>query len=208
MEDVLEVYALKPDPERPLVCLDEFSKQLLEHANDPLPMRAQRIARQDYEYVRKGTVSGFMMASPHLGHREVYVSPGGRRTAKDYALAMRHLADEIHPEAKKIVVVQDNLNTHAIESFYAAFEPAEARRLVERFEFHFTPKHGSWLNIAEIEIAALARSCLKERVATVEEFEDETVAYTSQKNKNAVPINWQFTTADARTKLRSLYPSL
>lgn len=208
MEDVLEVYALEPDPERPLVCLDEFSKQLLEHAKDPLPMQAGRTTRQDYEYVRKGTVSGFMMASPHLGHREVYVSPDGRRTAKDYALAMRHLADEIHPEAKKIVVVQDNLNTHAIESFYAAFEAPEARRLVERFEFHFTPKHGSWLNIAEIEIAALTRSCLKERIATAEEFNVETAAYTSRKNAKTVPVQWQFTTADARIKLRSLYPSL
>lgn len=208
MEDVLEVYALEPNPNRPLVCLDEFSKQLLEHANDPLPMRAERIARLDYEYVRKGTVSGFMMASPHLGHREVYVSPDGRRTAKDYALAMRHLADEIHPEAEKIVVVQDNLNTHAIESFYAAFEPAEARRLVERFEFHFTPKHGSWLNIAEIEIAALTRSCLKERITSTEDFHFETTAYASRKNDKAVPVRWQFTTADARTKLRSLYPSL
>jgi hypothetical protein len=208
MEDVLEVYALESDPVRPLVCLDEFSKQLLDHANDPRPMRSGHIARQDYEYVRRGTVSGFMMASPHLGHREVYVSPGGRRTAKDYALAMRHLADEIHPEAEKIVVVQDNLNTHGIESFYAAFEAPEARRLVERFEFHFTPKHGSWLNIAEIEIAALTRSCLKERIATVEKFAAETAAYTSRKNKKATPVNWQFTTADARTKLRSLYPSL
>ena len=208
MEDVLGVYALEPDPARPLVCLDEFSKQLLEHASDPVPMRVDRPARQDYEYVRKGTVSGFMMASPHLGLREVYVSPGGRRTAKDYAHAMRHLADEIHPGAEKIIVVQDNLNTHAIESFYAAFEAPEARRLVERFEFHFTPKHGSWLNIAEIEIAALTRSCLKERVPTVQNFEAETAAYTSRKNENAVPVNWQFNTSDARIKLRSLYPSL
>ncbi|MDA7921700.1 transposase [Verrucomicrobiales bacterium] len=171
-------------------------------------MRSECIARQDYEFVRKGTVSGFMMASPHFGHREVYVSPSGRLTAKDYALAMRHLADEIHPEAKKIIVVQDNLNTHAIESFYAAFEAPEARRLVKRFEFHFTLKHRSWLNIAVIEIAALSRSCLKERIATVETFKVETVAYTSRKNEKAVPINWQFTTDDARTKLWSLYPSI
>ncbi len=207
MEDVLELYALKPDQARPLVCLDEFSKQLLDHANAPLPMRPGCVAREDYEYVRKGTVSGFMMASAHLGLRDVYVSPSGRRTAKDYALAMRHLADEIHPEAEKIVVVQDNLNTHKIESFYTAFKAPEARRLVERFEFHFTPKQGSWLNIAEIEIAALSRSCLKERIATVEEFKAETAAYTSRKNRGT-PIDWQFTTADARIKLKSLYPSI
>jgi hypothetical protein len=207
MEDVLEVYARKPDPARPLVCLDEFSKQLLSHVNDPLPMRSGQTEKQDYEYVRKGTVSGFMIASPHLGQREVYVSESGRRTTKDYALAMRYLADEIHPDAEKIVIVQDNLNTHKIDSFYATFEAPEARRLAERFEFHFTPKHGSWLNIAEIEISALNRCCLKERIETVVEFKTETSAYTDRKNQRAVPINWQFTNADARVKLISLYPT-
>lgn len=207
MEDVLEVYARKPDPARPLVCLDEFAKQLLSHANDPLPMQPGQIEKKDYEYVREGTVSGFMIASPHLGKREVYVSESGRRTAKDYAMAMRHLADEIHPDAEKIVIVQDNLNTHKIDSFYAAFEAPEARRLAERFEFHFTPKHGSWLNIAEIEISALNRCCLKERIATVEEFKTETSAYTGRKNQKSVPINWQFTNEKARVKLLSLYPS-
>jgi len=207
MEDVLEVYAREPDSARPLVCLDEFSKQLLGHVKDPLTMKPGKIARQDYEYVREGTVSGFMIASPHLGQREVFVSESGRRTAKDYALAMRHLADEIYPDAEKIVIVQDNLNTHRMDSFYAAFEAPEARRLAERFEFHFTPKHGSWLNIAEIEISALNRCCLKERVATVEEFETETEAYTGKKNAKATPIDWQFTNADARVRLLSLYPS-
>ena len=206
MEDVLEVYAWMPDPKRPLVCLDEFSRQLLSHVNAPLPLQPGQPERQDYEYVREGTVSGFMLASPHNGHREVYVTESGHRTAKDYALAMRHLSDSIYPEAEKIVIVQDNLNTHKIDSFYAAFEPAEARRLAERFEWHYTPKHGSWLNIAEIEISALNRCCLKERVATVVEFKTETEAYTQKKNRAAVPINWQFTTSDARIKLSSLYP--
>ena len=208
MEDVLSVYARKPDRKKPLVCLDEFSRQLLSHVNAPLPPQPGRPERQDYEYVREGTVSGFILASPHEGHREVYVTESGRRTAKDYALAMRHLSDKIYPEAEKIVIVQDNLNTHKIDSFYATFQPAEARRLAERFEWHYTPKHGSWLNIAEIEISALNRSCLKERVATVEEFKTETTSYTLRKNRTAIPINWQFTTADARIKLSSLYPSI
>jgi hypothetical protein len=206
MEDVLSQYALKPNPARPLVCMDEFSKQLLSHVKDPIPMKSGDPEREDYEYVREGTVTGFMLATPHEGTREVFVAPDGRRTAVDYALAMQHVAENIHPNAEKIIVVQDNLNTHKIQSFYEAFPPEQARRLIERFEFHFTPKHGSWLNIAEIEISALNRCCLDRRISTVDEFKTQTSAYCQQKNELAQPVNWQFDCQKARVKLKRLYP--
>jgi hypothetical protein len=208
MEEVLTVYARAKDPDRPLVCIDEFSKQLLGQVNDPKPMKPGRPAREDYEYVREGTVSGFMLASPLEGTREVYVAPDNRRTAVDYALAMEYLAGTVYPEAETIVVVQDNLNTHKIDSFYEAFDPAKARALIDRFEFHYTPKHGSWLNIAEIEISAVSRSCLSRRIADAEQFKREVTAYTTTKNKSPGPVRWQFTCDDARVKLKSLYPIL
>ena len=208
MEDVLEVYARAPDEKRPLVCLDEFSKQLLSHVSDPTAMAPGQPRREDYEYVREGTVSGFMMATPLEGTREVFVAPDGRRTAVDYAHALQHLAENIHPQSEKIVLVQDNLNTHKTASLYEAYPAAEARALAERFEFHYTPKHGSWLNIAEIEISALNRVCLNKRIAAKAQFESETSAYITEKNQAARPVTWQFTCDDARVKLKSLYPAI
>lgn len=208
MEDVLEVYARAPDEKRPLVCLDEFSKQLLSHVSDPIEMASGQPRREDYEYVREGTVSGFMMATPLEGTREVFVAADARRTAIDYAHALRHLAENIHPQAEKIVLVQDNLNTHKTASLYEAYPAAEAKALAERFEFHYTPKHGSWLNIAEIEISALNRVCLNRRIASKSQFESETSAYLTEKNQEARSVTWQFTCDNARVKLKSLYPSI
>lgn len=206
MEQVLSVYARKQDAKRPLVCVDEFSKQLLGQVSDPIAMTPGQPEREDHEYIREGTVSAFMIASPLEGTREVFVAPDRRRTAVDYALAMEHLAENIYPQAEKIVVVQDNLNTHKIDSFYEAFPAPKARALVERFEFHYTPKHGSWLNIAEIEISAVNRTCLSRRISTADEFIAQTRAYTEKKNRSPKTVNWQFTCEDARTKLRNLYP--
>lgn len=206
MEQVLTVYARERDARRPLVCVDEFSKQLLDHVSKPIPMKPGQPVREDHEYIRQGSVSAFMIASPLEGVREVFVAPDRRRTAHDYALAMDYLAEEIYPDAEKIVVVQDNLNTHKIDSFYVAFPAKKARALVERFEFHYTPKHGSWLNIAEIEISSINRACLSRRISTSEKFIDETTAYTTSKNKSPKPVNWQFTRDDARVKLHNLYP--
>ncbi len=209
MEDVLSVYARAYDPKRPLVCIDEFSKQLLSHVREPIAMKEGQPQREDHEYVREGTVSAFILASPLEGTREIFVAPDRRRTAVDYALAMEHLAENIYPDAEKIVIVQDNLNTHKIESFYEAFPAEKARKLAERFEFHYTPKHGSWLNIAEIEISAVNRTCfgLEKKISSAEEFIEETTAYTTRKNLSPKPVKWQFTTDDARIKLHSLYPS-
>ena len=156
MEDVLEVYQRAPDENRPLVCLDEFAKQLLSETRVPIPATGRHPARQDYEYVREGSVSAFILAVPHLGAREVFIGADGRRTAKDFAACLDHLANHLLPEAEKIVLVMDNLNTHREASLYEAFPPEKARALCERFEFHYTPKHGSWLNMAEIEIGLLA----------------------------------------------------
>jgi hypothetical protein len=208
MEDVLEVYSRPLDPNRPLVCLDEFCKQLLSEVSDPLPVAPGRPAREDYEYVREGCVSAFMIAMPLEGRREVFVGPEGRRTAIDYALALRHLAEIIHPGAERIVLVQDNLNTHGVASLYEAFPPEEARRLASRFEVHYTPKHGSWLNIAEIEISVLTRACLSRRIPSPEFFRAEISAYLARKNTDPSPTRWRFTCADARIKLASLYPQI
>jgi len=206
MEDVLEVYSRPPDPNRPLVCLDEFCKQLLSEVRGPLPVAPGRPAREDCEYVREGCASAFMIAMPLEGRREVFVGPEGRRTAIDYALALRHIADSIHPEAERIVLVQDNPDTHAGASLYEAFPPEEARRLAARFEVHYTPKHGSWLNIAEIEISVLARACLDRRIPSQELFRAEIAACLARKNSNPTPTRWRFTCEDARIKLSSLYP--
>jgi len=171
-------------------------------------MRPGSPQREDYDYVREGTVSGFMIASPLEGKRKVFVAASGRRTAIDYALAMQHLAEVIHPDAEKIVLVQDNLNTHKTASFYEAFPAAQARALAQRFEFHYTPKHGSWLNIAEIEISALNRMCLKRRIESGDEYVRQTEAYSDRKNQTAKPVSWQFTCENARTKLKSLCPAI
>lgn len=208
MEDVLEVYTRPPRDDRPLVCLDEFAKQLLSENRAPIPAIPGRCARQDYEYVREGSVSGFMIALPHLGRRDVFVGAEGRRTAMDFAACLDHIANGLLPDAAKIVLVMDNLNTHKQASLYEAFPPEKARSLCERFEIHHTPKHGSWLNMAEIEIGMLGRTCLDRRIGSEKEFRYEVKAYLESKNENSRPINWQFTNEKARIKLKSLYPAI
>jgi hypothetical protein len=206
MEDVLEVYHRPYDAKRPLVALDEASKQLVGEVVQPLPSAPGQPVRFDYEYVRNGTANLFMVSEPLLGWRAVQVTE--RRTAKDYAEVLRWLAEDVHPDAEVIVLVQDNLNTHTLASLYEAFPPEQARRLAERFEVHYTPKHGSWLNVAEIELSVLARQCLGRRVATAEELRREVAAWQEERNERGVEVRWRFTTAEARIKLHRLYPSL
>jgi DDE superfamily endonuclease len=205
-EDVLEVYHRPFDPDRPVVCLDEASKQLIGETRKPLPPAPGQPARFDYEYVRNGTANLFMISEPLLGGRAVRVTE--RRTARDFAEVLRWLAEELHPEAAKIVLVLDNLNTHKLASLYEAFPPEQARRLAERFEVHHTPKHGSWLNVAEIELSVLSRQCLDQRIETAAVLRREVAAWEEPRNDRAAEVQWRFTTADARIKLRHLYPSL
>jgi len=204
MEDVLEVYTRPEDPQYPLVCMDETNKQLLADVRDPLPAQAGHPQRVDYEYKREGVADLFMFFEPLLGKRFVKVTD--QRTRKDWAQAMKELADYLYPLAKKIVVVMDNLNTHSPASFYETFEPQEARRLIERFEFHYTPKHGSWLNMAEIELGVLSRQCLSRRIPDKSTLEKEVRAWQKDRNAKIVKVDWRFTTADARIKLKHLYP--
>jgi hypothetical protein len=206
MEDVLDVYTRPHDPMRPLVCLDETSKQLVAETRDPEPMRPGLPARHDYEYKRNGTANLFMLFAPLEGWRHVEVTQ--RRTAIDYAKILRDLSDIHFPKAEKIVLVQDNLNTHAPASLYEAFEPAEARRIVERFEWHYTPKHGSWLNLAESELAVLSGQCLARRIPDDAVLGDEVNAWQERRNIHNAKAIWHFTSTDARVKLKSLYPSL
>ncbi len=206
MEDVLEVYHRPYDAQRPLVALDEASKQLVGEVVQPLPPQPGQPERFDYEYVRHGTANLFMVSEPLLGGRAVQVTE--RRTAKDYAEVLRWLAEDVHPDADVIVLVQDNLNTHTLASLYEAFPPEPARRLAERFEVHYTPKHGSWLNVAEIELSVLARQCLDRRLASAEELRQEVAAWQEERNERGVEVRWRFTTAEARIKLHRLYPSL
>lgn len=206
MEDVLDVYTRPHDPTRPLVCLDETSKQLIAEVRTPVPMQPGRPARHDYEYKRNGVANAFMLFAPLEGWREVKITD--RRTAVDYAQVLKDLADVHFARAVKIVLMQDNLNTHAPASLYEAFPAAEARRLVERFEWHYTPRHGSWLNLAESELGVLAKQCLDRRIADRATLEREVAAWVARRNASHAKVNWHFTTADARVKLKSLYPSL
>lgn len=206
MEDVLEVYHRPHDPSRPLVCLDETSKQLVAETRVPLPMQPGKPARHDYEYERNGTANLFMLFAPLEGFRHVEVTE--RRTAIDYARILKHLSDIHFAKAEKITLVQDNLNTHSPASLYEAFEPAEARRLVERFEWHYTPKHGSWLNLAESELAVLSSQCLNRRIPNRATLEREVAAWRAHRNTHNAKADWRFTTADARIKLKRLYPTL
>ena len=204
MEDVLEVYHRPHDPTRPLVCLDEAAKQLLGEVREPLPIKPGRIERVDGEYTRHGTASLFMVCEPLAGKRHVFVRE--RRKRPDFAAVVKTLCDELHPAAEKIVLVMDQLNTHGPASLYAAFPPAEARRLAERLEIHHTPKHGSWLNMAEIELSVLARQCLAERMDNQDHLAEEVAAWEHARNTAATSIHWRFTSADARIKLKHLYP--
>lgn len=204
MEDVLEVYKRPYDPKRPQVCMDETSKQLLTDRNDPIPAKPGSLEKFDYEYKREGVANIFMFFEPLMGKRHVKVTE--RRTRKDWALAMRELSDVQYPDAEIIDIVMDNLNTHSPASFYETFDPEEARRLTNRFDFHHTPKHGSWLNIAEIELSVLSRQCLNRRMPNQAYLESEVKAWEDERNNQIVKVQWRFTTADARIKLKHLYP--
>lgn len=204
MEDVLEVYTQPYDPKRPQVCMDETSKQLLADVQEPLPMQPGHPQRIDYEYKREGVADLFMFFEPLAGKR--FVKATDQRTRKDWAHAMKELADEKYPQAEKIVIVMDNLNTHSPVSFYETFEPNEAKRLSDRFEFHHTPKHGSWLNMAEIELGVLIRQCLTRRISDKVTLEKEVKAWQDDRNAKVVMVDWRFKTADARIKLKHLYP--
>ena len=206
MEDVLEVYHRPRDPDRPLVCLDETSKQLIAETRAPIPAKPGRPARHDYEYQRCGTANLFMMFAPLEGWRHVEVTD--RRTSLDYARVLKELSDTHFPKAAKIVLVQDNLNTHKPASLYEAFPAAEARRLVERFEWHYTPKHGSWLDMAQSELSVLSSQCLDRRIPDKQTLTAEVAAWEDDRNKHNAKADWQFTTADARIKLKRLYPTL
>lgn len=212
MEDVLEVYERPYDPKRPLVCVDEGAKQILGETRDPLPMKpasdsasgSASVLHYDNEYERHGTCALFMLSQPLVGQRAVMVRE--RRTAVDYAHVIRYLCDEVHPDAEKILLVQDNLNTHGPWSLYEAFEAPEAQRLNARIEWHYTPKHGSWLNMAEIELGVMARQCLQERMHSRRNLEQHILAWQERRNAAKVKINWRFSVQDARCKLKRLYP--
>ncbi len=204
MEDVLEVYHRPRDPKNPLVCLDECLKQLIIETRKPIPMKPGQPARHDYEYKRNGTRNMFMLFAPLEGWRHVEVTE--RRTAIDFANILMALSDEMFPDAEKIILVQDNLNTHKPASLYEAFEPVEARRLSERFEWHYTPKHGSWLNMAESELAVLSRQCLDRHIPDGQTLTSEATTWMTGRNNHNIKADWQFTTKDARIKLKSLYP--
>jgi hypothetical protein len=206
MEDVLDVYTRPLDPARPVVCLDETSRQLLAEARAPLPPAPGRPARHDPEYVRGGVVNLFLVCEPLQGWRQVRVS--GQRTRLDWAHCVRELVDVHYPEAEAVVLVLDQLNTHSPASLYEAFPPEEAKRLAARLEIHCTPKHGSWLNMAEIELSALQRQCLDRRLGDRAAVEREVAAWVETRNGTAATIDWRFTTEDARIKLKRLYPAV
>jgi hypothetical protein len=206
MEDVLEVYHRPYDPRRPVVCLDEQSKQLIRETRTPLPAKPGQPERADYEYERNGTANLFITFEPLAGRRRVRVTD--RRTKVDFAHVVRELVDGQYPKAEKVVVVMDNLNTHRLSSLYEAFTPEEARRLIERLEVHHTPKHGSWLNMAETELSVLNSQCLDRRIGEKAELRSEVAAWQQRRNTAKCRVDWQFTTADARVKLKRLYPSI
>jgi hypothetical protein len=206
MEDVLEVYHRPYDEKRPLVCLDEASRQLIGETIVPIPAAPGQPERFDHEYVRNGTANLFMIFEPLSGWRHVEVTQ--RRTAKDFAEVVRWLVEEVHDDAEKVVLVVDNLNTHKPASLYEAFAPEQARRIAERIEWHYTPKHGSWLNMAEIELSVLQRQALGGRIDSQEQMARVTAAWQEERNERGVEVKWRFTTADARIKLHKLYPSL
>ncbi len=206
MEDVLEVYHRQFEDNEVLVCLDETSKQQVRETRTPLPPRPGAATAYDYEYERNGVSNLFMLFAPLEGWRRVEVTD--QRTKADWARVVQQLVDVDYPDKDRIVLVMDNLNTHRLSSLYEAFEPAEARRIAEKLEIHYTPKHGSWLNMAEIELGVLARQCLDRRIPDQQTLRQETAAWQGQRNQDAIRANWRFTTQDARIKLKSLYPSI
>lgn len=212
MEDVLAVYARPYDKEKPVICIDESSKQILSEKQPPLQAypaqegRAGQVERPDYEYVREGTCALFMVFEPLAAQRHVQVS--AQRTCSDFARVMQWVCDELYPDARSVVVVVDNLNTHGPHSLYKALAPAQARRLCERIEWHYTPKHGSWLNMAELELSVLARQCLNDRMGSMEHLRCQVQAWQERRNSTSTRVQWHFTTEDARRKLHRLYPKL
>jgi hypothetical protein len=206
MEAVLEVYQRPYDPLHPTVCMDELSKQLVGEVAQLLPLEAGQPMRYDYEYVRKGVNNLFMCFEPLAGQRFIQVTP--RRTKADWAYAVRDLVDAPYPEAETITLVMDNLNTHSLGALYEAFEPAEAQRIADRIDIHYTPKHGSWLNMAEMELSVLARQCLDRRIPETAVLKRYVAASQSRRNQAQAKVDWRFTTADARIKLKRLYPSI
>jgi len=206
MEDVLEVYHRPFDARRPLICLDETSKQLIGEVVQPVPAAPGQPQRFDYEYVRNGTANLFMLFAPLQGWRAVRVTE--RRTAQDFAEVVRWLVEDLYPDAEQVVLVADNLNTHTPAALYTVFAPEQARRIAERIEWHYTPKHGSWLNMAEIELSVLFRQCLDRRIDAHAELERVVATWEAKRNARGVVAQWRFTTADARIKLHRLYPSL
>ena len=206
MEDVLEVYTRPYDPRFPQVCLDESAKQVLRDKRESLPGQPGQPERVDYAFESEGMCKIFLSCEPLTGQRQVKVTK--RRTSRDWAYFMRELVDVHYPQAEKIVLVMDNLNTHTPSSLYSTVAPPEAYRILKKLELHYTPVHGSWLNMAEIELSALARQCLSRRIETQEKLEREVQAWQQCRNEEAITVNWRFTTADARIKLKRLYPSL
>jgi hypothetical protein len=205
MEEILALYTQPYDPRVPLVCMDETSKQLVGETRRRAAARPGVPARYDYEYERRGTCNVFMVCEPLRGTRQVTVTE--RRTKLDWAHLIQDVVDRQYPHATRIQLVMDNLNTHTPASLYDAFEPAEAWRLLQRLEFHYTPKHGSWLNMAEIEFSILGRQCLARRIPTAAELVREVAAWEQVRNNRTTPVDWRFTTTDARIKLKRLYPS-
>ena len=206
MEDILELYHRPSTPDNPLVCMDESSKQQVIETRQPIESKPGQVERYDYEYERNGVSNLFMLFAPFEGWRHVKVTD--RRTKVDFAHCIKDVLTLYYPDTEKVTIVMDNLNTHYPSSLYEAFEPAEARSLLERCDFHYTPKHGSWLNMAEIEFSALQRQCLDRRIPDQETLRDEIAAWEERRNAKAVRVNWRFTTADARIRLKRLYPSI
>jgi len=204
MEDVLDVYERPRDQIVPVVCMDEMPVQLLKETRVPIPAEPGRPRRVDYEYERNGTANIFMFAEPRAGWRQTLITE--RRTAVDWAVAVRDLVDSRYADAKVIVLVMDNLNTHTLGSLYEAFPPAEARRIAKRLEIHYTPKHGSWLNMAENELSALSRQCLARRIGAIEDLRSEVQAWEATRNTEQMQVQWRFTIDQARIKLRNVYP--
>ena len=206
MEHVLDVYKRPYNADYPVVCMDESPKQLIEEAHPSTRMKPGQETRVDYEYIRNGVVNVFMANEPLKGKRFVEVTQF--KTKKDWAVFVRRIADEQYPKAKKITLVMDNFKTHTASAFYETFQPEEARKLWDRFNFVFTPKHGSWLNMAEIELHVLNGQCLNRHISTMQEIKEETGAWQSNRNNKNCKINWQFTNKEARIKLKKLYPSI
>jgi hypothetical protein len=206
MEDILEVYRLPYDPNIPMVCMDEQPYQFLGEKREPVPMKSGKAAKEDYEYIREGTCSIFMFTEPLGGWRHVHASE--RRTKRDWALRIQELLEVDYPNAPKVRLVMDNLNTHGVSSLYETFAPEIALKLAKRLEIHFTPKHGSWLNIAEIELSAMTQQCLGRRIATIGELQKQVSAWENKRNADTKSVDWQFSTDKARIKLKWLYPKI